>query len=355
MAISLFKPLLIVTPLLLLNACSSDASDENLTEREKDIKLVMKNIAPGEQADFLFLVNGIYDIIEAPIPTEAEIKTLTNRAVKNMVRIEGGEFIMGVNSERLGGDWTGWKPVDGRRQPVSIGRDAMFEHPVRLSTYYLNKYETTNAEFDAFKKVTGREIRFGTIEDFYMGTSTKMFKNLRTPDKPASAHWFEAKDYCEWLGEQTGLPVDLPSEAQWEYAARERGQWLMFPTGWGGVGSLTNRASNETSDVDSLSHSFNDLGIYFMAGNLSEWVLDWYDPTYYQHSPIDNPVNLKGNALDGMSPAQTDPKVHRGGHQYLDNSGGDQRNVFKRFSRTPGVYSMGSVGFRCAINNEQNL
>jgi len=355
MAISLFKPLLIVTPLLFLNACSSDAPDENLTEREKAVNVVMKNVPPNLQEEYLFLVNGIYDVLEAPVPTEPELKALAGQAVNNMVRVEGGEFIMGVNGERLGGDWPGWKPVDGRRQKANIGRDAMFEHPVKLSTYYISKYETTYEEFDAFKKATDQEIRFGEMEDFHLGTSIDAFRVHRTPKRPAASDWYEAKAYCEWLGEQTGLPVDLPSEAQWEYAARERGQWLMFPTGWGGVGSLTNRASKETSDVDSLSHSFNDLDIYFMAGNLSEWVLDWYDPSYYQQSPVDNPVNTVAIETDGGLSGPGERKVHRGGHQYLDNSGGDQRNVFRRFSSLPHTYSMGSVGFRCAINTEQNL
>jgi len=66
-------------------------------------------------------------------------------------------------------------------------------------------------------------------------------------------------------------------------------------------------------------------------------------------------VNTVAIETDGGLSGPGERKVHRGGHQYLDNSGGDQRNVFRRFFSLPHTYSMGSVGFRCAINTEQNL
>ncbi|WP_050762897.1 formylglycine-generating enzyme family protein [Reinekea blandensis] len=339
--------LLFIISSLLLCACQEP------TEREQAEKLARKQ---GDDRQ-LMLIEEVHKILDAPAPTQDQIDTLVKNALSNMVRIEGGEFTMGVNPERMGGDWDGWKPVDGRRQSASIHESAFFEHPVRLSTYYISKFETTYAEFDAFKKATGRDIRFeeDLIGSRYKGYSGYVHDCCRAPNKPAAADWYEAKDYCEWLGEQSGLPITLPTEAQWEYAARERGKWLMFATKWGGVGSLTNRTSKATTEVDALSHSMNDLGLYFMSGNLSEWVLDWYDPDYYQKSPLQDPVNEVPVQAYIRHGVYEHAKVHRGGHQFLDNSLGDSRNVFNRFYAEPERYSFGSVGIRCAINSEKAL
>ncbi|MEJ2046305.1 MAG: SUMF1/EgtB/PvdO family nonheme iron enzyme [Reinekea sp.] len=329
-----------------LTACQA----KELTERERAIK-----DADGDERE-IAMINAVHDILDAPPPTEAEIDELVNKAIGNMVRIEGGEFIMGVNPERLGGDWEGWKPVDGHRGQASIESSAFYEHKVRLDTYYLSKYETTYAEFDAWKKATGREIRFGSIGGWYKGYGKGLHDCCRAPDKPAAADWNEAKAYCEWLGQHSGLPVTLPTEAQWEYAARERGKWLMYPTKWGGIDGDTNRTSKETTEVYALSHSMNDLGLYFMAGNLSEWVLDWYDPDYYQRSPVDNPVNDEPTVeVSVFHNRKAFAKVHRGGNQFLDNSLGDQRNVFNRFYEATDFYSFGLVGLRCVINTTKAL
>jgi formylglycine-generating enzyme required for sulfatase activity len=257
----------------------------------------------------------------------------------------------------LGGDWEGWKPVDGRRQAASIRDTAFHEHLVRLDTYYVSKYETTYEDFDAFKRDTGREFRFANPEmnARYKSYTNSLHKCCRAPRKPAAADWYEADAYCKWLGDISGQPVSLLTEAQWEYAARERGKWLMFATKWGEVGRLTNRTSKATTEVDTLSHSMNDLGLYFMSGNLSEWVLDWYDPDYYANSPVDNPMNEHASEPSDLALSYERTKVHRGGHQFLDSSMGDERNVFNRFYREPELYSFGSVGIRCGVNTDQAL
>ena len=275
---------------------------------------------------------------------------------------------MGVNPERMGGDWVGWKPVQGKRQQASIQDTAFHEHPVRLNTYYLSRYETTYAEFDAWKKTTGRKIRFQGDDDYrfffnsgyrYKAINSRMMDCCRAANKPAAADWNEAKAYCEWLGNLSGLPVTLPTEAQWEYAARERGKWLMFPTGWGGIGSLTNGNGTDqkgTSVVSSLKYSFNDLGLYYMAGNLSEWVLDWYDPNYYERSPVENPINDEKTVKVSVFHNRKDfAKIHRGGNSFSDTSSGLDINVFNRFYEAPDYYGFGSVGIRCAVNTEKAL
>jgi len=340
---------LLVSSALLVMVVSGLAACKEPTEREKAEKLAKKH----NNSKQLISIEAVHNIIDLPPPTDAEKKAIVQKAVNNMVRVEGGEFIMGV--ERLGGDWEGWKPLDVPRQSANIRDDAFHEHPVRLSTYYVSKYETTYADFDAFIRDTGREFRFGKQKGAYHGLDTAIIDCCRAPNKPAAADWYEAKAYCEWLGEHSGLPFNLLTEAQWEYAARERGKWLMFPTKRGGINRYTNWKDNETVAVDSMEDGLNDLGIYMLAGNLSEWVLDWYDPDYYQKSPVDNPMNDTPVMYKWGSQAAADHKVHRGGHQYNDESFGDHRNVFNRFYDRPSHRSVGTVGIRCGINTEEAL
>ena len=324
-----------------------------MTERE-----IAEKAALGDETK-LMLIAEVHKILDAPAPTDAEKQAIAQRALDNMVRIDGGEFIMGVSPERLGGDWEGWKPVDGKRQTASIRDTAFHEHLVRLDTYYISKYETTYEDFDAFKRDTGREIRFGyEAYGVYKNLQENILECCRAPRKPAAADWFEADAYCKWLGDISGQPVSLLTEAQWEYAARERGKWLMFATKWGGISRETNGDGNMTNEVDALSHSMNDLGLYFMNGNLSEWVLDWYAPDYYQQSPVDNPVNDNSPATVTIGVRGQDKgyaKVFRGGGEWGDNSMGKLNNVFARYYREPELYSFGSVGIRCGVNTDQAL
>jgi formylglycine-generating enzyme required for sulfatase activity len=329
-----------------------------MTEREK-----AEEAAFGDETE-LMLIAEVHKILDAAPPTETEKQAIAQRALDNMVRIEGGEFIMGINPERLGGDWEGWKPVDGRRQAASIRDTAFHEHLVRLDTYYISKYEVTYEDFDAFKRDTGREIRFEGLDGYrfffnnyqsYKSLTKGMLECCRSPRKPAAADWYEANAYCEWLGEISGAPVSLLSEAQWEYAARERGKWLMYSTKWGGIDGDTNGSDKSVREIDSLSHSMNDLGVYFMSGNLSEWVLDWYDPDYYQISPIENPINNQPVESSELALSYEQTKVHRGGHQFLDSSVGLERNVFHRFYNKPGRYDFASVGIRCGVNTDKAL
>ncbi|MDU7016910.1 MAG: SUMF1/EgtB/PvdO family nonheme iron enzyme [Enterobacter sp.] len=142
-----------------------------------------------------------------------------------------------------------------------------------------------------------------------------------TPQTPAHVDWNEAQQYCQWLATITNLPFSLPTEAQWEYAARSRGKFVIAPTNDGTI-QIDKSGGNVASEKDSKEYAKkmgtslgvysplpgnlfppNPLGIYDMAGNGWEWMKDWYDPDYYKHSPLkdpqgpDNPVykDYKGN------------------------------------------------------------
>ncbi|RQS53554.1 hypothetical protein DID96_37825, partial [Burkholderia sp. Bp8963] len=116
--------------------------------------------------------------------------------------------------------------------PLVPEADARPLHKVRLDGFYMARYHTTIAEDDRFRLMNGRQLyrmeltardrEIGATEP-YRVYEARQFK----PNFPARSNWQDGKDYCQWLGEVSGLPVDLPTEAQYEYAARSRGRYLV--------------------------------------------------------------------------------------------------------------------------------
>jgi formylglycine-generating enzyme required for sulfatase activity len=163
----------------------------------------------------------------------------------DLVAIPGGEFLMGQD--------------DGRDEE----RPA---HRVRVSPFRLCKHQVTNAEYRAFCKATTREHahEFGG------------------PNHPAtSVNWFDAVAYCHWA------KVRLPTEAEWEFAARGGFERRLYP--WGD--ELPRIAPDRWKDGPEpvMLGQPNGYGLFDMCENVHEWCSDWYDPAYYAMSPIDEP------------------------------------------------------------------
>jgi formylglycine-generating enzyme required for sulfatase activity len=133
------------------------------------------------------------------------------------------------------------------------------------------------------------------------------------PDHPiVRVTWDEAKAYCEWAGGTSG---GLPTEAQWEYAARGGQDGLKYP--WGNQIAPENanyRGSKWKGTSPVRSYPANGWGLYDMAGNVWEWAADWYDRDYYGTLPLDKPAEdprgpdrptgvrvLRGGSFDGDS------------------------------------------------------
>ena len=238
-----------------------------------------------------------------PKPTAERLRALVAASKKNMIRLPGGSFEMG--------DW-GSKVNDGAL-PYDSSPDSKPLHNVRLTGFLMGKYPVTYAEFDTFTAASGLPRI----------NQEKLFLVMRKPKNPAGVSWQGAKDYCQWLGKQAGLPIDLPTEAQWEYAARSGGKRHLYPTDNGAREDGRNAPSFEQKEqagglVEVGSFPPNPAGFHDFGAAIREWTNDWYDAEYYSKSPMDNP---KG-------PAEGQGRVVRGDF-------GNIQMTFQRWHRSP--------------------
>ena len=227
-----------------------------------------------------------------------------------MVHIRGGKIGMGTKEE--------------------IGEfDEKPFREVTIRPYFIDLYEITNAQYRQFAEKTNR--RRQEVMVFLDDTKTL----LDDPALPAvGVSWFDANAYCVWDGKR------LPTEAEWEHAARgdDLRQWP-----WGEQfldGYANTRGEDDgfayTAPVGHFEAGRSPFGLYDMAGNVSEWVFDWYDEFFYKEGQITMP---KG-------PDFGDAKVVRSGS--WDQSPGDTR-VTKRQAVTPNRKEA-TIGFRCAMD-----
>ncbi len=204
----------------------------------------------------------------------------------DMVQVEGGTFEMGSNEDK------DEKPI----------------HKVTLSSFSISRFECTVAQFAYFlnhygsdKVKTGDYKGSPMIYEYDWGVKQKDGK--WTFDKNYENHpivyvtWFGANEYCNWLSETTGKKYRLPTEAEWEYAARggnkSKGYQYSGSDSLSLVGWYENNigSTQETRNVGLKLP--NELGIYDMSGNVWEWCADWYSSTYYSENHVNNPINFK--------------------------------------------------------------
>jgi formylglycine-generating enzyme required for sulfatase activity len=238
---------------------------------------------------------------------------------KGMVLIPGGEFIRGTTSKEA--QSVCLKNNDHCKEKWFKDEEPL--HSVKLNGYYLDTHEVTQEDYQRV-----------------MTKNPSEFKGSSLPVE--SVTWYEAMEYCEKVGKR------LPTEVEWEWAARGGKQGTFA---WGDEAE-SNRANfcdrscdkrwKEKQFEDGYSHtapvgSFpaNDFGVYDMAGNVYEWVLDWYDEDYYKKKPHDNP---KG-------PEKGSRKVIRGG-SWINYSVGVRPS--DRTDAKPSK-KIDFVGFRCAL------
>ena len=194
-------------------------------------------------------------------------------------------------------------------------------HKVLVSGFWIGKTEVTFEQYDRFCAETGRK----KSEDEGWGRGARPVIYVS---------WNDARDYCQWLAKKTGLAFRLPSEAEWEKTARDYYPWgTDSPSA-----SLANFNKNnmQTSPVGSFPNGASSYGVLDMAGNVWEWVADWYDPGYYRNSPFENP----------RGPESGSARVVRGGSWA---NGGELIRSANRSQEDP-ASRLNILGFRLALD-----
>jgi len=237
-----------------------------------------------------------------------------------MVPIPGGKFKMGSPDNE-----PGHKPGEG---PV---------HEVEIAPFWMEKCEVTWNEFELFMyKEEEQKNREGRQLDPALNSLTDAISHPTHPyvemsfgmgkdGYPAiSMTQHAANKYCEWLSAKTGHFYRLPTEAEWEYAARAGTMTAYF---WGDdpskIGEYFWTANNSDFKYQKVGRKKpNPWGLFDMGGNVVEWTLDQYDPDYYKNSPAVNPWNKATRPY---------PHVVRGG-SYDDGDPASFRVAARRFS-----------------------
>jgi formylglycine-generating enzyme required for sulfatase activity len=191
---------------------------------------------------------------------------LGNGVRLEMISLPGGTFEMG--------------------SPNGQGVDHEYpKHSVRVSPFAIGKYEVTQAQWQAV-----------------MGNNPSHFKGKTLPVEQVS--WDDVVKFCQKLHEKTGKNYRLPTEAEWEYAARSgsTGRWS-----FGNDRSLVEEYGWHSSNSNDRTHPVgqkkpNAFGLYDTEGNVFEWVQDWYNDDYYKQKVFDNP----------QGPSSGEGKVFRG-------------------------------------------
>ena len=272
-------------------------------------------------------VNNIYDLGEVYfVPMNSKND---NILAPIMVEVKGSTFQMGSN--------------DGEADEKPI-------HAVTLSDFSIGKYEVTVEQFAEFIK----DKNYKTDADkegwsyLWGGSYYTKKKNINWKCdvsgqiRPKNDYnhpvihvsWNDAKAYCEWLSNKTSEIYRLPTEAEWEYAARGGNKSSNFKYSGsniiGDVAWYTTNSDNKTHSIG--KKAANELGLHDMSGNVWEWCNDWFDENYYKNKAV----------IDPIGPASGSFRVFRGG-SWLNLSDGCR--VSDRYSYSPSL-RYGYGGFR---------
>lgn len=234
----------------------------------------------------------------------------------DMVVIQGGSFYRGS--------------VDGNR-------DEMPRHQVTLSSFAIDVHPVTNEQFVRFLEVMGGE-KDGNHSDIIRLRDSRIKRSggKLSIESGYAKHpvvgvtWYGAVAYAKWVGKR------LPTEAEWEIAARGGIDHALYPTVDDIEKNQANFFSSDTTAV--MSYAPNGHGLYDMAGNVYEWCTDWYGYNYYEIS-IQEPENPQG-------PLQGVYRVLRGG---CWKSLKEDLRCSRRHRNNPGTVN-GTYGFRCAAD-----
>ncbi len=288
--------------LIIVSGCSEEVNQANQPDPETPT---------SETTNFPSLT----DTPEHTSTPELGIGSTLTRQVDGMtmVYVPFGEFQMGSDNG------------NPDEQPV---------HLVYLDAYWIDQMEVTNAQYALCVEAGTCTIR--SIDSF---TRSDYFHSAVYANYPVvNISWNDANNYCHWAG------GSLPTEAQWEKAARGIDGYI-YP--WGNTApssDLTNYGNTvgDTVEVGSNPDDVSPYMVFDMAGNVFEWVADWYAVDFYTQSPYSNPT---GHA-SSTGPATEQRRVLRGGSWFNTDS---YLRTTSRFRDIPDMRGS-TYGIRCVIN-----
>ena len=296
--------------------------------------------------------DGQIDILDLVLVAGLFGEVPTTPAVpEGMVLIPAGSFQMGSEDEE----------ADADEQPV---------HTVHLDAFYMDTHEVTNAQFKAFVDANPQWGKDNIEDRFHDGTYLAHWTGNDYPGGKAehpvtSVTWYAAMAYAEWAGKR------LPTEAEWEYAARGGLAGQKYPWGdtispadanyWPNIGDTTSytqevlgmRIFYHWPNIDDTTpvgaYAANAYGLYDMAGNVWEWCLDAYDSDFYavsenSRNPIAGGETVQGLRENFTSIPTYPSRVLRGGSWSINAQ--DLRVADRNWGSPTDTY--GNYGFRCA-------
>jgi formylglycine-generating enzyme len=261
---------------------------------------------------------------------------MADQSILQVSRIPAGEFTMGAE--------------DGED-------DERPAHKAYVDEFFIGTYPVTNAEYAQFMRDTGHPspglrplplMVSGTLEAEFRALAARYFWNNGSPPEGRDKHPVtlvgveDAMVYCTWLAAKTGKAIRLPTEAEWEKAARGGQEGRRYP--WGDT--LDPACANflpqpglkdERGTVDVGSYPPNGFHLFDMAGNVWEWVSDWYAPTYYSRAQYLNPQGPDAGLM----------RIVRGG-AWVNAEGRYLRCAYRH--KIPADSYAYSIGFRIAYS-----
>lgn len=283
-------------------ASTTNAVTQKQTEKAKLQPAPVDRKARSEQT----ATTNTQQLVQKDTPSNATISGESRKVITvgnvsfTMIRVDGGTFTMGATSE----------------QGSDANNDEKPAHQVTLSPYYIGETEVTQALWEAV-----------------MGSNPSYFNGARRPVEEVS--WDDCQDFIRKLNQKTGQNFRLPTEAEWEYAARggnkSRGFKYAGSNTIGDVAWYTDNSGSTTHDVK--TKQANELGLYDMSGNVWEWCQDWKGG--YSSSAQTNPTG----------PSSGSYRVSRGGGW---SSSARFCRVSYRSSFTPGFRNF-NLGLRLAL------
>jgi formylglycine-generating enzyme required for sulfatase activity len=272
-----------------------------------------------------------------PKPTQQDLDALVASVKQRMIFVKGGSFTMGD-----------FGPLKFKDKLTITGDSNNDPHEVSLDSFSIMKGRVTFGEFDLYLRSLGRPV---------MATEHVTVAYANRPGYVAwPIPWPDADGYCRWLAKLSGQPFQLPTEAQWEYAAREGGKFIAYPMhGYPAIQWYSEYVPTVQSTDESLRivtaragqkllfiepqppwlYGENRIGMQGVVGfSTHEWVADWYGETYFHHSATHNP---RGPETGTQRVAR--PTAYGRGRTVLSRRGYD---VDK------------GLMFRCAINATQS-